>query len=167
MTRMERLWAPWRKAYVRPYIKKKEPHGCLFCRVRSAPARKDAANLVVLRSTHSFIILNRYPYNNGHLMVVPNRHLASIEGLKDPERLDLLRLLDRSLGGLHKMLKAGGFNVGLNLGRVSGAGVVDHVHLHVVPRWEGDTSFMPIFSGTKVISDSLKETYRELARALR
>ena len=109
-------------------------------------------------------MLNLYPYNNGHLMLVPNRHVPSLEKLKNEERLDLLQLLDRSLAILRKALHPHGFNIGINLGRVGGAGVPGHVHMHVVPRWKGDTNFMPVTAGTKVISDSLKGTYQSLSQ---
>lgn len=156
---MDKLWAPWRRAYV---FGKHQGRGCLFCRALRAPARNDRKNLVVHRSSHSFIILNRFPYNNGHLMVVPRRHVSSLETLKSEERLDLLRILDRSIAILQRALRPQGFNVGFNLGSAGGAGIPGHVHLHVVPRWRGDTNFMPTLTGTKVISDSLNASYRRL-----
>ena len=160
---MERLWAPWRNAYV---VNKKPSRSCLFCRAHRSSPKEDPKNLVLLRARHSFVIFNRYPYNNGHLMVTPNRHVASLDQLTDPERLDLLRLLDRSLSLLKKTFRPAAFNVGINLGRMAGAGVPNHVHLHVVPRWAGDTNFMPVLTGTKVISDSLQSAYRKLRKNL-
>lgn len=161
---MERIWAPWRRGYV---IGKRRPSGCLFCRARRAPPKKDSLNFVLRRSPAAFLILNRYPYTNGHLMVVPNRHVSSLEQLKDRERLDLLRLLDQALALLRQALHPHGFNIGINLGRIGGAGIPGHAHLHVVPRWAGDTNFMPVLTGSKVISDSLEATYRQLRQVLR
>ena len=159
---MKRLWAPWRKAYI---TGQKREKGCFLC--RDLRSKKDSKNRLLRRSRHAFILMNRYPYTNGHLMLVPNRHMASIETLNDEERLDLFQLLDVSVRLLKKALHPHGFNIGMNLGRISGAGLPGHLHLHVVPRWEGDTNFMPVLTGTKVISDSLGATYRELCRALR
>lgn len=161
---MKRIWAPWRKRYI---FAKKRMSDCIFCRVRVAATKADRKNLLLYRSLHSFVMLNLYPYNNGHLMLVPNRHVPSLEKLEDEERLDILRLLDRSLGILRKSFHPQGFNIGMNLGKSGGAGVPDHVHIHVVPRWEGDTNFMPVIGGTKVISDSLNSTYEVLRRLLR
>lgn len=160
---MKPLWAPWRKRYVSA---KKKPRGCLFCKVRRVPSKKDPKNLLLHRSSHSFLMLNLYPYTNGHLMVVSNRHVSSTEKLKEEERLDLLRLLDRSLAILRRAFRPEGFNIGINLGRSSGAGVLGHLHVHVVPRWVGDTNFLPVFSGTKVIPDSLGGVYKTLRKIL-
>ena len=161
---MKLIWAPWRKKYIR---RKKHVPGCIFCRIHRATPRQDAKNLLLYRSQHSLIMLNLYPYNNGHLMVVPNRHVSSIERLEDDERLDILKLVDLSLEILRKVFHPQGFNVGINLGHAAGAGVPGHVHVHIVPRWEADTNFMPVMSSTRVISDSLNGTYQELHRCLK
>ena len=160
---MKQIWAPWRKAYVTAKVRSK---GCLFCRAKRAAQSQDQKNLVVHRSHRSFSILNLYPYNNGHVMVVPVRHVSGLEKLGSEERLDLLREVDLVLKLLRKVFHPEGFNLGLNLGRSGGAGVPGHVHLHMVPRWLGDTNFMPVLTGTKVISDSLKATHLALRRAL-
>lgn len=160
------LWAPWRKKYITT-TKKKIQKGCLFCRLQAAPPKKDAANLLLHRSSHSFLMLNLYPYNNGHLMAVPNRHVDTLESLKDSEKLDLLTQMDRSLAALRKVFHPEGFNIGINLGRSGGAGIPGHVHIHIVPRWNGDTNFMPVIGKTKVISDSLAGTYKTLHRLLK
>jgi len=144
----------------------KRTGSCFFCGDFRAPRKKDPNNFLLYRSRHAFVLLNRYPYTNGHLMLIPNRHVASLERLKVEERLDLLHLLDLSLKLLNKALHPQGFNVGMNLGRLGGAGVPAHVHLHVVPRWLGDTNFMPVLTGTRVISASLRDTYRALRRVL-
>jgi ATP adenylyltransferase len=136
--------------------------GCLFCRLRRE--RRDEENLILLRGRLGFVVMNRYPYNNGHLMAVPNRHVASPERLKPEEWQELLTLLQRSLRALRLQMRPDGFNVGLNLGRVAGAGVAEHMHVHVVPRWLGDVNYMPILAGTKVISEHIEESYRRLRR---
>lgn len=141
---MKHLWAPWRAAYVSGRVKKK---GCIFCH----PHPRD----VVLKSRSSFAVLNLFPYNPGHIMVVPRRHTASWARLSDSECLDLFRLLQRAQDVLAKKLKPHGFNVGINMGRVAGAGIRNHLHIHVVPRWDGDTNFMPVTAHTKVISQSM------------
>lgn len=161
---MDRIWAPWRKRYI---LGHERTPGCFFCRDRRSPLKKDKKNLLLHRSRHTLLLLNRFPYTNGHLMLAPNRHVASLEHLGNEERLDLLRLLDKALELLRQALRPQGFNVGLNLGLAGGAGIPGHVHLHVVPRWLGDTNFMPVLTGTKVISDSLEATYDELHRLLR
>jgi len=114
------------------------------------------------RSSHSFIIMNRYPYANGHLMVAPNRHVGSLDELGEGEIADVMGLVKKSLYTLRRALKPDGFNVGLNIGKVAGAGVEDHIHFHIVPRWNGDTNFMPVVSGTKVMPEYLEKTYERL-----
>ena len=157
---MNRLWAPWRKTYI---SRNKKAKGCLFC--NSFKSKKDKNNFVVSRSQHSFAMLNLYPYNNGHLMVVPVRHVDDLEKLNDSELLDLNRHLIKIKKLLKKTLKPDGFNIGINLGRAAGAGITDHVHIHIVPRWVGDVNFMPVLSSTKIISDSLESLYEQLTKA--
>lgn len=159
---MKRIWAPWRKSYIR--LSQKKTKQCLFCGLLKA--RQDKKNLIVAQTPFSFAILNAYPYNNGHVMIVPKRHVAQIELLRDEERLDWLNLYTRAQAALDKTLQPQGFNVGMNLGRVAGAGVPDHVHLHIVPRWNGDSNFMPVIGETKVISESLQSVYQVLAGEL-
>ncbi len=157
---MKRLWAPWRMEY----IKKPREKRCLFCRV--AEEDKDRDNLVLYRSHHSYIIMNRYPYNNGHLMVVPYRHTPTPEELDVEEELDIAELVKLSLRILRKTMYPQGFNIGANIGRAAGAGIEEHYHIHIVPRWIGDTNFMPILADTKVIVESLYDTYDKLKAAL-
>jgi ATP adenylyltransferase len=155
---MDTLWAPWRI----DYIKGHKPAECIFCAC-SAP-ENDEANLVVHRSARCFVILNRYPYNNGHLMVVPFVHVPTIE-LLGPETLAELMTVTRiSLAVLREAMHPGGFNIGINQGEAAGAGVADHVHQHVVPRWAGDTNFMPVLSETRVMPQSLESVYTMLVR---
>ena len=159
---MDRLWAPWRKAYIRPEGRKKG--GCLFCRL--AASSQDSQNYVLKRTAFSFAVLNIYPYNNGHVMIVPKRHTASMEALSPAERLDWLGLCEDVMQALQKKLKPHGFNVGMNFGRAAGAGIPRHLHLHVVPRWIGDVNFMPSVAGAKVISESLDSVYKILTPVL-
>jgi ATP adenylyltransferase len=154
---MNRLWAPWRIKYVKTKGKKK----CIFC--ESAKGRRSGA--VVFKTRHSMVLLNIYPYNNGHLMVSPLRHVRAPEFLKDQELLDLMRALNKAKKLLQKVLKPQGFNIGINLERAGGAGITGHLHIHIVPRWTGDTNFMPVVSGTKVISQSLAELSKRLKDA--
>jgi ATP adenylyltransferase len=156
----QRLWAPWRLEY----IKGPKPDECIFC--AKPAAGDDAANYIVARAEHCFAILNAYPYNNGHLMVAPYEHLPSIEELADPVALDLVHLTQRSLSALREAYGPEGFNVGINQGKVAGAGVEDHVHLHVVPRWGADTNFMPVIGSTRVLPQSLDDSYQALAGLL-
>jgi len=155
---LNKLWAPWRITYVSNARAK----GCIFC--RAFKEKKDKKNLVVLRSKHAFAILNTFPYNNGHVMVVSNRHVSSIENFKDEEILDMNKVLVTITSALKAVLKPAGFNVGINLGKVAGAGIDKHMHIHIVPRWLGDTNFMPVLSDTKIISQSLSELYAKLIK---
>jgi ATP adenylyltransferase len=156
----QRLWAPWRLEY----IKGPKPDDCIFC---SQPALGDDERAyIVARGEHSFVMLNAFPYNNGHVMVSPYAHVPSIEELDDPVLLDLMHLTQRSLGALREAYAPEGFNIGVNQGKIAGAGVEGHVHLHIVPRWGADTSFMPVIASTRVLPQSLEDSYRALAGLL-
>ncbi|MDD5347537.1 MAG: HIT domain-containing protein [Candidatus Omnitrophica bacterium] len=155
---MDRLWAPWRIKYVQS----KKTGGCLFCRASRASG---ARGRVVFRTAGSICMLNIFPYNNGHLMVAPLRHTGTLERLGDAETLDLFRAVKRAQKLLDGVLQPHGYNIGLNIGSAAGAGIPSHVHVHVVPRWRGDTNFMPVAGSTKVISQSLDELYRRLLHA--
>jgi ATP adenylyltransferase len=154
----ERLWAPWRMAY----FTEPQPEGCIFCLLPADTGAPGEETLILARYDHCFVIMNRYPYNNGHLMVVPFRHTADVLELEPAERAELLRVAGECTKKLAEALDAQGFNIGFNLGRAAGAGITDHIHLHVVPRWSGDTNFMPVLGDTKVLSESLEDTYRRL-----
>lgn len=150
------LWAPWRMEYIKSA---KEP-GCIFC---DKPQQSDdCENLIVHRGSHCFVIMNKFPYNNGHLMVVPYRHEADIENLSAAENQEMMALLRAAIKALRQVMSPHGFNVGMNMGRVAGAGIDDHLHFHIVPRWDGDTNFMPITGHTKVVSEGLWETWEKL-----
>jgi ATP adenylyltransferase len=153
------LWAPWRLEYVGSAD---EERGCVFC---LAAEGDDEERLVVHRGERAFVLLNKFPYSSGHLMVAPLRHGVDFEELTDGEALELHGLTGQALAALRAVYKPDGFNLGWNLGRVAGAGVVDHVHLHVVPRWSGDTNFMPVLADVKVMPEHLLETRRKLAGA--
>jgi ATP adenylyltransferase len=162
---VDQLWAPWRLSYIA--APKDKPTGgeeCFIC--RGVGASDDRGNLVVHRSALSVVVLNRFPYNNGHLLVCPKAHKGQFEDLSNDELLDLQLLLRRMMGIIRARMNADGFNVGLNLGRVAGAGVPGHLHWHIVPRWQGDTNFMPVVADTKVISQSLEALYDLLKEEL-
>ena len=158
---MENLWAPWRI----DYILGKKSAGCIFC---GKPAEnKDEENLILFRGKFNFIIMNAYPYNNGHMMVVPYRHTAVLSGWQPEEQQEMMDLADLGVELLRKTMMPDGFNLGINMGLVAGAGIADHIHLHIVPRWNGDTNFMPVLSDTRVVSEHLQATYRKLKEAQR
>ncbi len=153
------VYAPWREEYLLG-TKNKEDEGCLFCRV--AAENRDTYNLVLHRGERTFILMNRYPYTSGHIMVVPIKHVSTPEKLDEETFCEMMLEMRRAVGLLKKAFKPDGMNVGMNLGRCAGAGVPGHMHVHIVPRWSGDTSFMPVVGGTRVVSISLKTTYRIL-----
>jgi ATP adenylyltransferase len=152
------LWAPWRLEYVEHAD---EFPGCLFCRT----AERDPDGLLVRRGERAFAVLNKFPYTSGHLMVAPVRHVGELGSLDDDEALEIHRLVQQAMGALASTYAPQGYNVGWNLGRIAGAGIVDHVHAHVVPRWAGDTNFMPVLADVKVLPEHLQETRRKLAAA--
>ncbi len=158
---MRRIWAPWRMRYIETV----GHEGCVFCE-RLECADSDREKLLLMRGKCCFIMLNLYPYTNGHLMVAPYRHVASIEMLEQDELVEFMELAQQGVRILKKAIVPQGFNLGINMGRVAGAGVQGHLHLHVVPRWEGDTNYMPVLSETKVIPDSLESVYDKLRKAL-
>ncbi len=157
---MDKLWAPWRIKYIETAAKKSRGK-CLFC----GCAKGRGNGQVILKTRYSIAILNIFPYNNGHILISPLRHVQKISQLKDAEVLDLFRALNRVNRLLDKVLKPDGYNIGVNIGRVAGAGIPGHLHLHIVPRWNGDTNFMPVINDTKIISQSLDELYKRLKSA--
>ncbi|MBU4460994.1 MAG: HIT domain-containing protein [Verrucomicrobia bacterium] len=157
---METLWAPWRIEY----IKEAPKGGCFLCDILRAGG-DDRVNLVLKRGAVCAVVMNRYPYNNGHLMVAPYRHVARLADLTPEERLETMDLLDRSVEVLTSTIRPDGFNIGINLGRVAGAGLETHLHTHIVPRWNGDTNFMPVIGDTKVIPQALDDLWVTLRAA--
>ncbi|MCK4819801.1 HIT domain-containing protein [bacterium] len=153
---MDKIWAPWRKEY----ISHKKIEGCIFC--QKSKEDNDKQNYIIKRSKYSFVMLNIYPYNNGHVMIAPYRHVPGLEELREEELLDLLRLTIQSKKLINNTLKPNGYNLGINIGKFAGAGFEDHVHVHLVPRWIGDTNFMPVISDTKVIVESLDSLFKKL-----
>jgi ATP adenylyltransferase len=159
---MEPLHAPWRIDYI---LSPKSPDTCdLFARI--AQSNDDEANHVIARDRTCFALLNAYPYTGGHLMVVPYKQAADLNGLTDEEMMDLMKLTRRCQNALTKVMKPNGFNVGINLGKVAGAGIPGHLHIHIVPRWEGDTNFMPVIAGATVLPEALRDIATKLRAAL-
>lgn len=146
------------------YIGGEQPPGCLFCRVLGDTGH-DEENLVLARPHEALVMLNRFPYNSGHAMVAPRAHVGSLEDLDDAQSADLIRAVRVTLGVIRRVMSPEGFNVGANIGRVAGAGVPDHVHIHIVPRWNGDTNFMPVLADVKVINEALAQTAEKLRSA--
>ncbi len=186
---MQYLWTPWRMAYISgtsdggdeissateqsppipepaPEEVPREDTGCVFCDRIRLPESQDRASLILLRARHNFVILNLYPYNSAHLMVVPYEHTADFAGLDGKTVGEMMALAQRMLSAIKEEYGPEGFNLGMNLGRIAGAGVADHVHMHVVPRWGGDTNFMPVVGATKVMPELLETTYDRLKRRL-
>ena len=157
---MKHLWAPWRIQY----IKAAPRDDCVFCALLAEG--RDRENHILHRGALAFVMLNRFPYTSGHLMVVPVRHVADLDALDDREALELFHLTTASMEAIRQTYGPQGFNVGVNLGRAAGAGIIDHVHLHIVPRWVGDTNFMPVLGEVKVLPEDLTATYDRLVPAL-
>jgi ATP adenylyltransferase len=159
---MESLHAPWRIQYI--LSPKPEVKEGLFTRI--AQSSDDVANLVIVRERTCFALLNRYPYNGGHIMVVPYKEVPDLNGLTDEEMTDLWKLVRRCTNALAAVMKPDGFNVGINLGKVAGAGIAEHLHIHIVPRWNGDTNFMPVLAQTSVVPEALEEIAAKLRAEL-
>ncbi|SHE80142.1 Diadenosine tetraphosphate (Ap4A) hydrolase [Desulfacinum infernum DSM 9756] len=153
---MRNLWAPWRMEYI---LGKRESY-CIFC--PEGDGLSDEERLILYRGDLTMVMMNKYPYNNGHLLVAPWRHVASIEDLTEEEMTDIMRMVRECVQILRKVMRPDGFNVGLNLGAAAGAGVESHLHFHVVPRWEGDTNFMTVFADVRSIPEHLRQTYAKL-----
>ena len=154
---MKVLWAPWRMEYVSSHDEKGK---CIFC--PGDDRGGDRERLILAIGQWSIVIMNRFPYINGHLLIAPLRHVSSLDELLTEEKLDLMTMVEKSIGVLKEVMNPGGFNIGLNLGKVAGAGVEDHIHFHVVPRWQGDTNYMSIFGEVRVIPEHIKGTYNKL-----
>ena len=153
---MEQIWAPWRMEYIR--MEKSE--GCFLCDEPNED--DDERNFILLRGKWNFVVMNNYPYNPGHLLVAPYRHIAHLEKLTKRELYEHMDMITKSIRVLKKAFKPTGFNVGMNIGSVAGAGTADHIHTHIVPRWQGDTNFMPVIGGLRVIPEAVTETYQRL-----
>jgi ATP adenylyltransferase len=158
---VKQLWSPWRMEY----ILREKPDACIFCEAFRAPAAQDREYLILRRGTHCAAIMNLFPYNNGHLMIVPYAHQGTFEGLPPEALVELMTMANQSVAALRKALAAEGFNIGVNLGKIAGAGIGEHVHMHVVPRWSGDTNFMTALSEVRCIPESLQDSYDKLQDA--
>jgi ATP adenylyltransferase len=161
---MEHLWAPWRMGYI--LSDKPDKSECILCAKIGDDPERDRDNYVLYRGRAACIILNLYPYNNGHLMVLPYEHTANLDELPEDVQAELMHLVSLSVRLLRRVMKPDGFNIGANMGRIAGAGVDRHIHLHIVPRWTGDTNFMPVIANTRVIPELLDQTYDRLRVAL-
>ncbi|HYL73766.1 MAG TPA: HIT domain-containing protein [Bryobacteraceae bacterium] len=159
---MDHLWSPWRYQYVQ---KARTSAGCIFC--EKAAEQRDAENFLVYRGKHNFILLNLYPYTTGHLMIVPYEHVDTLERASRESLDEMMLLAQRAQGCLGAIYKPAGFNIGMNLGESAGAGIADHIHMHVLPRWPGDTSFITTVGETRVLPEELVVTYRKLSEAFR
>jgi ATP adenylyltransferase len=153
---MEHIWAPWRIEY----ILMEKPEGCILC--EKPKEDKDVQNYILCRGVKNFIILNSYPYNPGHLLVAPYRHIGSLEEFTEEERNEHFEMISRSIRALKEAFNPGGFNIGANIGKVAGAGIDDHFHSHIVPRWQGDTNYVPVLADVRVMPQALAETYKLL-----
>jgi ATP adenylyltransferase len=158
---MKQIWAPWRIEYIQ--MEKEE--GCILC--QKPKQNNDAQNYILYRGDKNFVIMNKYPYNPGHLMVATYRHIANLEDLTTAELHEHFEIVSRGVRLLREVFKPQGFNIGINMGAVAGAGIADHFHTHIVPRWTGDTNFMPVAAATRVVSAALEETYRKLEGRLK
>jgi ATP adenylyltransferase len=161
---MEHLWAPWRLAYVAAAKKPSAQNPCFIC--EGLVEEADRHNLIVLRRPTSVVLLNRFPYNNGHLLIAPRAHKGRLDELSPPELLESMETLRQMVQTLDRLLHPDGYNIGLNLGTAAGAGLPGHLHWHVVPRWQGDTNFMPVFADVKVIAQALDSLYDLLVKHL-
>lgn len=155
---MQHLWAPWRMQFIHDL--RERTGGCIFCEI--AGPGDDRERLVLHRGERCFVVMNRYPYNNGHCMIIPYRHAGDIASFSEAEYAEMMRLAATSVGILSQRLEAEGFNCGINIGKVAGAGIVDHLHFHVVPRWCGDANFLPILGETRSMPEYLSQTYDRL-----
>jgi ATP adenylyltransferase len=163
---MEHIWSPWRYKYI---ASADSVPGCVFCRVlqdqpENTVEERDRSNLVVFRASFNFVILNLFPYTSGHLMIAPYSHTGSLEGLDDATAAEIMQLAKRTVAALQAEYRPEGFNIGFNLGRAAGAGVADHLHLHVVPRWSGDANFVSVIGETRVLPEELTATYDRLKK---
>jgi ATP adenylyltransferase len=153
---MERIWAPWRVSYIR----QQKPSGCIFC--DKPKEDRDKENFILYRGNKNIIIMNAFPYNPGHLMVVPFRHICKLEDMTPEERNEHYEMVSWSVGILREVALSECFNIGMNLGRTAGAGIDDHIHTHIVPRWNGDNNFMPVIADIRIISESMEDIYERL-----
>ncbi len=161
---MEKMWSPWRSQYIDSFKTRKDGAGCVFCEAQREDIN-EPRSLKVYEGKEAFVIMNLYPYNNGHTMIVPRRHLSDYSQLTESERTEIALLIDKTIKALKSVSSPQGFNVGANIGKAAGAGIDQHLHFHIVPRWLGDTNFMPVLGEVKVISEELSKTKQALMEA--
>jgi ATP adenylyltransferase len=160
---MDRLWTPWRRAFVESAGSSGDVgSGCFLCDYPRRSPERDAESLLLFRGVHAFVVMNLYPYNSGHLLVAPYEHTGNLEELSSEVATEMMAITQRTIATLKAVYRPDAFNVGMNLGKSAGAGIPDHLHTHLVPRWDGDTNFMPILGETKVLPETLEQTYRRL-----
>lgn len=163
---MEKLWSPWRSNYIDSFNQEKKSNGCIFCDAINQDVN-DEDSLKIFDNKFCYAILNLYPYNSGHLMIVPKRHVSDLHQLDEKEISEMMATLKLSMKALDMVMKPQGYNFGANLGKAAGAGIDDHIHFHLVPRWNGDTNFMPVLGETKIISQDLIQTKKNLIEAIK
>jgi ATP adenylyltransferase len=162
---MDKMWSPWRSKYIESFKSKKDIESCIFCDAQNETIENDES-LVVYRGRNCFIVLNLYPYNNGHLMIVPNKHINDVRELSNNDFTEIQILINAAVTALENEMKPQGYNVGVNMGKAAGAGIDSHLHFHIVPRWNGDTNFMPVLGEVKVISQDLLVAKQKLSEAI-
>ncbi len=160
----ERLYAPWRMKYL---ISNKKKDGCIFCNLLDKPIERDPENYMIYRAEETFVMMNVFPYNVGHLMVLPRQHVSTLSGLSRNAQFEMMLMTTHFLELLKEVLKPDGFNVGINLGKAGGAGIDNHLHTHIVPRWNGDSNFMPVLGHTRVMPEELGDTYNKIVAAMK
>jgi ATP adenylyltransferase len=161
---MKKLFSPWRSLYIQSFGDKKKTRTCLFCGI--GKDRSDAENLVVMRGKYCFVVLNKFPYNSGHLMVIPYRHISHFSKISIEEHKEIMLMTGKCITAMEAVSKPQGFNFGANLGRAAGAGIDKHIHFHLVPRWNGDTNFMPVLSDVKLVSENMIDVWSKLKNTL-
>jgi ATP adenylyltransferase len=161
---MDKLWSPWRSQYIDSFLDKHKSKECILCEMAKEETG-DLTNLLIEKGEYTFTVLNLYPYNNGHLMIVPYAHKEDFDQLTSAENIEIMEKLQMAIKALKMTIGPEGFNIGANVGKVSGAGIDDHIHFHIVPRWNGDTNFMPVLGEVKVISQELQSTKKKLLEA--
>lgn len=162
---MEKMWSPWRSSYIESFKTKSEKEECIFCAAEHQDI-SDNESLVVHKADNIFVVLNLYPYNNGHLMIVPYRHICTLDDLTDEENTEIMKFVKICSKAISEVMSPHGFNIGANIGKAAGAGIDTHLHFHIVPRWNGDTNFMPVLGEVKVISQDLLRTKIDLINAI-
>ncbi len=162
---MKQLWAPWRMTYIQDAVGNENDNACIFCAKSQAETSEDQKNLVIYRGSYCFIMMNLYPYNTGHLLIAPYQHTGTLTQIPAETAQELFALTQKSEAALTEALHPHGFNLGMNLGKIAGAGFPNHAHMHIVPRWEGDTNFMPVLADVKIMPEFMEQTYAKITAA--